>query len=284
MTVLVLKVDVDTFRGMKEGVPRIVRTLGKCSVPASFFISFGPYRSGLAVLQLMRPKFLIKMIRTNAPAMYGLNTALYGTILPAPIIGKRFPRTIKNLVDLGHEVACHAWDHRLWQDWLFLMGRQSIDRWFEKMVEACISITGIRPMGFGAPGWRINKKALRSAGASGFAYLSSSRAEKPYIFKENGMLEIPSNLPCIEEAGVAGVLAELEKNAASSIIQVLPVHAEVEGGVYSKAFENILNRALSLGYKVNRMSDVASDLDKSGLESRPIKQGIVAGRAFKCAV
>ena len=284
MAVLALKVDIDTFRGMKDGVPRIVKTLGKFSVQASFFVSFGPDRSGLAVLQFLRPKFLMKMIRTNAPAMYGLKTALYGTILPAPMIGKGFPAIIKNLADLGHEVACHAWDHRLWQDWLFLMRQESIDRWFKKMVDSCIGITGKRPMGFGAPGWHINKKALKSADEYGFTYLSCSRAEKPYIFEENGMLEIPSNLTCIEESGMDGVIKGLEKNAKSPFIQVLPVHAEVEGGAYSEEFENIITTALSLGYKINKLADAAHDLDKSGLEHRPLKLGIVPGRAFKCAV
>ncbi len=284
MATLVLKVDIDTFRGMKEGIPRILKTLDKFSVQASFFVSFGPDRSGLAFLQLMRPKFMMKMIRTNAPAMYGLKTALYGTILPAPIIGKEFPGAIKTLASTGHEVACHAWDHRLWQDWLFLMGRKSIDRWFEKMVTAYVSITGKSPVGFGAPGWRINKNALESAASGDFSYLSCSRGEKPYIFEENGMLEIPSNLPCIEEVGVTGVLAALEKKVNSPIIQVLPVHAEVEGGPYSETFENILNTAHCLGYKIIKMVDAAADLDKSSLESRPIKQGIIAGRAFECAV
>ena len=80
------------------------------------------------------------------------------------------------------------------------------------------------------------------------------------------------------------VLAALEKKVNSPIIQVLPVHAEVEGGPYSEAFENILNTAHCLGYKIIKMVDAAADLDKSSLESRPIKQGIIAGRAFECAV
>ena len=68
---LALKVDVDTFRGMKEGVPAIAEILTGYGLKASFFISFGPDRSGLAVLQLLRPSFLKKMIRTNAPGLYG---------------------------------------------------------------------------------------------------------------------------------------------------------------------------------------------------------------------
>jgi undecaprenyl phosphate-alpha-L-ara4FN deformylase len=284
MAVLVLKVDIDTFRGMKEGVPRIIRVLEKRSVPASFFVSFGPDRSGLAVLQFLRPKFLLKMLRTNAPSMYGLKTALYGTILPAPMIGTVFPDMIRSLNGLGHEVACHAWDHRVWQDWLFLMGQKSVHSWFEKMIEAYKSITDKSPAGFGAPGWRMDSRALRTAGEYGFAYLSCTRAHEPFIFKENDIVEIPSNLPCIEEAGVDGVVRALENRAQSLVPQVLPVHAEVEGGIYCEDFEKILDTAQSAGYTVKRLVDVAFSIDRSKLIKRSLKQGLIPGRAFKCAI
>jgi len=284
MPTLVIKVDIDTYRGMKEGVPGIVKVLGKYSAPASFFVSFGPDRAGLAVLQLLRPRFLKKMIRTNALGMYGLKTALYGTLLPPPMIGAGFPDTVKNLEDFGHEVACHAWDHRLWQDWLFMMTRKTIDTWFEKMVNAYVSITGKRPSGFGAPGWLMDERALKVAGNYGFMYLSCSRAKEPFIFEENGMLEIPSNLPCIEEVGVAGVLAAITENAESRAVQVLPVHAEVEGGAYREAFEQMLHTALSCDYSILTCIDAARDLEQSKLEHRALKRGMIPGRAFACAV
>ncbi|HLN91103.1 MAG TPA: 4-deoxy-4-formamido-L-arabinose-phosphoundecaprenol deformylase, partial [Patescibacteria group bacterium] len=76
---LALKIDVDTRRGMEHGVPSLLDTLGAFHVPATFFLSFGPDNSGKAVCQLLRnPRFLVKMLRTNAPGLYGLRTALYG--------------------------------------------------------------------------------------------------------------------------------------------------------------------------------------------------------------
>jgi len=282
--VLVLKVDIDTRRGMRVGLPALMEILAGRSVHASFFVSFGPDRSGLAVLQLVRPRFLLKMIRTNAPGMYGLKSALYGTILPAPLIGAGFPEAVRQLAEGGHEIACHAWDHRLWQDWLHLMSARHIARWFVKMVEAYRGITGEKPAGFGAPGWLMNFKALKTVSDFDFNYLSCTRAEEPFIFQENGMVEIPSNLPCIEETGVDGVLEKLKSRADSSVIQVLPVHAEVEGGLYRKQFAHILDVALSLGYTIKKMVDAVRDIDRSALSTRPLKLGMIPGRAFKCSI
>lgn len=284
MPELALKVDIDTHQGMRDGLPQILRILEKYHLRASFFVSFGPDRSGLAVLQLLRPRFAYKMLRTNAAGTYGLKTALYGTLLKAPLIGCAFPDSIRTLAESGHELACHAWDHRLWQDWLFLMRESSIRSWLDRMVDAFTGITGVKPLAFGAPGWRIDERVLEIVRDYNFGYLSCTRAKEPFVFEENGMLEIPSNLPCIEETGTQGVLSALERKAGSPVPQVLPVHTEVEGGRYGQDFEAILERALSLGYRIGRLCDMAETMSRRDLPVRRLKIGRVPNRAFKCAV
>jgi undecaprenyl phosphate-alpha-L-ara4FN deformylase len=284
MAQLALKVDIDTYRGLSEGLPNLLRILGKRGLKASFFVSFGPDRSGLAILQLLRPRFFWKMLRTNAPGTYGLQTALYGTLLKAPLIGLQYPDAIRQLSELGHEVACHAWDHRLWQDWLGYMTQRSIHTWFEKMVDAHQLVTGGRPQAFGAPSWRMDKRALAEVSHWGFTYLSCTRARQPFIFAENGMLEIPSNLPCIEEVGVEGVLQALEKNADKSFPQVLPIHTEVEGNTHMREFERILDTIAARGYQTLRVIDIAHSIDGTTLETRNLQEGILPGRAFKCSL
>lgn len=284
MATLALKVDIDTYKGFTEGLPNLLRVLGKRGLKASFFVSFGPDRSGLAVIQLLRPRFFWKMLRTNAPGTYGLETALYGTLLKAPMIGLKFPNAIAQLSELGHEVACHAWDHRLWQDWLPYLSKRSIHTWFEKMVDAFQVTTGQKPLSFGAPSWRMDKRALAEVATWDLQYLSCTRAARPFIFAENGMLEIPSNLPCIEEVGVSGVLQALELNASSSIPQVLPVHTEIEGNTHRREFEHILDAIASFGYQIRTIAEIAHTLERNTLETRNLQDGILPGRAFKCAL
>jgi len=284
MATLALKVDIDTYQGFTEGLPNIVKTLGRRGLKASFFVSFGPDRSGLALVQMLRPRFLWKMLRTNAPGTYGLKTALYGTLLKPPLIGIQFPDTVRQLAELGHEVACHAWDHRLWQDWLPWLSIASIHEWFEKMVDAFELATGHRPQSFGAPSWRMDKRSLAEVLRWDFQYLSCTRAAKPFIFAENGLMEIPSNLPCIEEAGVKGVLQALKNQVGSPVPLVLPIHTEIEGRNHVGDFEQILDTIDVLGYQVMTIADIARRLDISTLEIRGLREGFLPGRAFKCAV
>src|SRR5689334_8756369 len=88
-----VRIDVDTFRGAQQGVPAMLEDLARAGVRASFFFSLGPDRSGRAVARFVtRRGFLGKMLRTRAGRMYGWKTALYGTLLPAPMIGERCAR------------------------------------------------------------------------------------------------------------------------------------------------------------------------------------------------
>jgi undecaprenyl phosphate-alpha-L-ara4FN deformylase len=284
MSALALKVDIDTFKGFKDGLPTLLKTLGERGLKASFFVTFGPDRSGLAIIQMLRPRFFMKMLKSNAPGTYGIETALYGTLLRAPMIASAYPDSVRQIAELGHEVACHAWDHRLWQDWLILMGKKSIHEWFKKMVSAYIDATGVAPAAFGAPGWIMNTLALKETVGWGFKYLSCTRARVPFIFEETGLLEIPSNLPCIEEVGTDAVLSALEQNARSNIPQVLPVHTEIEGGAFKRDFELILDKALGLGYSIRKLCDVAETLERSSLQIRPLRKALLPGRAFACSV
>ncbi len=284
MSCLGLKIDVDTYRGMREGVPALARILDGYGLKGSFFISFGPDRSGLAVLQLLRPAFLKKMLRTNAPGLYGWKTALYGTLLPAPLIGAAVPGAVRSLAAAGHEVACHAWDHRLWQDWLFLMSRRSVERWFERLFSAYERIIGSRPCTFGAPGWLMDRRSLEIVSRYKLDYLSCTRAPAPFIFAENSMLEIPSNMPCIEEAGFEGVMRAIKVGAAGPGPRVLPVHAEVEGILYQKQFREMLDLALSSGCRICPVCEIAETLDRRSLPARRLTMGLLPGRGCKCAV
>lgn len=132
MSVLGLKIDVDTYQGMKRGVPRLLQTLKLFNFRATFFLSIGPDNSGRAILQLIKnPLFLKKMVRTKAVGLYGWRTALYGTLFRPPMIALSFPDIVRGIIDAGHEVQFHAWDHRRWQDEL---GKKS-EKWIRQEFE-----------------------------------------------------------------------------------------------------------------------------------------------------
>ncbi|RZA14416.1 MAG: xylanase, partial [Lysobacteraceae bacterium] len=48
MPLLTLKIDVDTYRGTREGVPGLVRMLARHGAGATFLFSLGPDHTGWA--------------------------------------------------------------------------------------------------------------------------------------------------------------------------------------------------------------------------------------------
>jgi peptidoglycan/xylan/chitin deacetylase (PgdA/CDA1 family) len=55
---LALKIDVDTFRGTREGVPRLVDVLKRHDAGATFLFSLGPDHTGRAIKRAFRPGFM----------------------------------------------------------------------------------------------------------------------------------------------------------------------------------------------------------------------------------
>jgi peptidoglycan/xylan/chitin deacetylase (PgdA/CDA1 family) len=283
--ILALKVDVDTRRGMERGVPSLLDTLGAFHVPATFFLSFGPDNSGKAVYQLLRnPRFLVKMLRTNAPGLYGFRTALYGTLLPAPMIASALPGLCREIEARGHEVEFHAWDHRTWQDALPRKKSGWIRDWFACGLEAYEKCLEHPPKAFGAPAWLLTDAAVAAIAGHGWEYLSCTRAAAPFVLEGTGLVEVPSDLPCLEEVGGRNGVPRILSALDAGGVHVLPVHAEAEGGIWRDAFAEILRGASDRGYAIHPLSRIAADCRCGVLPGRPFRTALLPGRAVPCSV
>ena len=280
-----LKIDVDTYLGMQKGVPSLLKTLQGFGVKGTFYLSIGPDASGRAILQLLRnPAFLKKMFRTNAVGLYGLRTALYGTLLPSPMIALSFPGRVQDILSQGHEVQFHAWDHRRWQDELSKHTPSWIREWFAKGVAGLEALTRRKPTSFGAPAWLIDDRVLEIIKDYHFAYLSCTRAKAAFIHEGCGLVEIPSDLPCLEEVGREGAMKMIPELLEAGGIHVLPVHAEVEGGLRQDYFAQLLERIIAMNYRVVPLRIIHEALPRDALPVRKYRLELLPGRAVPCAV
>jgi peptidoglycan/xylan/chitin deacetylase (PgdA/CDA1 family) len=283
--ILGLKIDVDTYQGMKRGVPRLLSLLRQERLRATFFLSIGPDASGRAVLQILKnPRFLKKMVRTRAASLYGFRTALYGTLLPSPKIALSFPDLVRQIMAEGHEVQFHAWDHRRWQDELAVRPEAWIRDWFRRGIEGFESLTGRRPASFGAPAWLIDDRVLSLVRDLHLDYLSCTRAKEPFIHEGTDLVEIPSDLPCFEETGIEEGERKILADLASGGIHVLPVHAEMEGGIGAEPFVRLLRAVKKSDYTMLPLGEIVPFVRRKELVSRRFLLELLPGRAVPCAV
>jgi len=262
-----LKVDVDTHDGMRDGVPRLLDTFKAFGVRATFFLAFGPDNAGKAIWNVFRQRgFLTKMLRTGAPKLYGWRTMLSGTLLPARLIAAKFPGLVRRIAAEGHEVAVHAWDHRLWQDHLGRLSRLAIEEQFARAFEAFERILGRRPKAVAAPAWRATVASLRVQDTLGLLYASDVRGGPPGYPEFEGYcsttLQIPTTQPCLEELLTLGrrdlaSCADELLAPCGLATQVIPIHAEVEGGAYHSFLQMLLQRLRTSDISIQTMETYA---------------------------
>ncbi|MFN8642462.1 MAG: polysaccharide deacetylase family protein [Candidatus Binatia bacterium] len=289
---LALKVDVDTYVGMRDGVPALQRALDARGIAASFYASCGPDHSGRALRRVFKPGFLAKMLRTNAPGLYGWRTLLYGTLLPGPPIAASFPQHLRALAAAGHELGVHGYDHVYWHDRLNGLGPAATAAELRRGLEAFAEITGQRASAFAAPGWQCTAHSLAAIDAAGLRYHSCTRGRVPYRPRAGGRVfatpEIPTTWPTLDEvygrvgSDAAGLTAYYLQQVRSGL-NVHTIHAEVEGMSLRPLFEAQLD-ALRDRVAFVRLADVAADLDVAALPVCDVVPGTVAGRAGTVAV
>ncbi len=259
-----LRVDVDTTKGMRDGVPALVALLATHGVRATFFMSVGPDNMGRHVWRLLKPAFLWKMLRSGAAGLYGWDILLRGTFWPGRLLS-RFGEQIRFARDAGHEIGLHAWDHYAWQTHVAGFSEAKILAHLRRGREALEGILGERVQCSAVPGWRCTEKVLLAQAHMGFAYHSDCRGVSVFAPVVEGKIlapQVPVTLPTFDEAvGRASVTAENYNDFILGALKpvglnVYTIHAEVEGGSQLDAFDALLRTAKARGVRFVPLREV----------------------------
>ena len=270
---LALKIDVDTYRGTREGVPRLMETLKQHDAQASFFFSLGPDHTGRAIWRVFRPGFLGKVSRTSVLEHYGIKTLLYGTLLPGPDIGRNCADIMRAVRDAGFEVGIHCFDHIRWQDHVAGQDAEWTRCEMQRAVERFTEIFGEAPKAHAAAGWQMNRHALRLMQRLGFDYSSDTRGTHPFSPTWNAEIiacpQLPTTLPTLDEIvnrngitleNVAQHLLQLTENPPRTG-HVFTLHAELEGGKWMTVFEQLLDGWKGQGYELVSLRQYLDSLE-----------------------
>jgi undecaprenyl phosphate-alpha-L-ara4FN deformylase len=296
-----LKVDVDTLRGTREGVPRLMALFRKYGADATFYFSVGPDHTGRALRRVFRKGFAQKVARTSVLKHYGLKTLLYGVLLPGPDIGRRSGAVMRSVHDAGFEVGLHTYDHVRWQDHV----AGATPAWtrieFERGLEAFERVFGFPPQSHAAAGWQINEHGLELEREYGLRYASDTRGGPPFfpVLPQgvSSCAQLPTTLPTfdeilglggIDESSIADALFRLSAEAARpdapDNLQVFTLHAELEGLLLLPAFESLLQKWRHSGASLTRMAGIHEVALRRPLPACAVVMGEVAGRSGRLAV
>ena len=245
-TTVGLRVDVDTRRGLDEGVPRLLELFRHRRVRASFFVTMGPDHSGRAIRRAL----------------------------------------LRRIAGEGHEVAPHGWDHVGWQDRIHRLDRLAIRADLDLAARAVAAVVGVAPHASAAPGWRPSAVALAVQDDLGFHYASDTRGETPFRPKVGdgvlATLQVPTTMPTMDE--LLGRVPDVPGTLARAVrpgVNVFTLHAEVEGGALLAAFETFLVELGRRGVAFAGLDDVAARALAAADEvpAAPVVRGSVDGRS-----
>jgi undecaprenyl phosphate-alpha-L-ara4FN deformylase len=282
-----LRIDVDTFRGTKHGVPALCDLLKKHNIRATFYFSVGPDNMGRHLWRLLKPAFLWKMLRTDAAGLYGPEIILMGTMWPGPMIGKHNSDVIKRTSCEGHEIGLHAWDHYTDQAKTDRLSENYISSSIQKGIDELERITGKYPVTSAVPGWRCNNTILRKKAEFPFEFNSDCRGYAVFqpVIKDNSpgpqnklQPQIPVTLPTYDE--ILGTNSITDENYNDYMIEqlkpeklnILTIHAEAEGGKCLRIFDSFLHRTKDKGYSFTTLGEILKEHPSPPPEGEIIKK------------
>jgi len=295
-TILSIKIDVDTDRGTRIGVPNLLALFDEFGIKTTFLFSLGPDNTGRAIKRIFRPGFLGKVGRTSVVSTYGIRTLLNGVLLPGPHVGRRNEGVMKLARDKGHEVGIHCYDHIRWQDGLAKMSRDEVYDEFGKAGKEFERIFGGPARTAGSAGWQANGFSLGAYDDAGLLYGSDSRGTHPFFPRVDGRvfktIQMPTTLPTLDELlgrpeyPVDRMAEHYVSLLRPDALNVLTIHAELEGMRHQLLLRTLLELITSRSVQVVRLDDYANALllKPAAIPACDLVSGAVDGRSGTLAV
>lgn len=259
---LALKIDVQTLRGTREGVPRLIDVLQRHGAGATFYFTLGPDRRKL---------------------------------LPGTDIGRRARDLMRHVRGAGFETGLHAYDSVRWEHRIMHADAGWIEAEMRRGVSAYADVFGEPPRTHGAPGWQMTAQALRLTQRLGFDYASDGRGHAPHLPVWNAELircpQFPTTLPTLDElVGRDGVTVEnvaahlLQRTSDGAADRVFTLSAEREGGKLAAVFAQLVAGWNAQGYRLVRLRDLYEAVEPLALPRCETGWGNVPGRRHKLLV
>lgn len=264
MTVFCLRVDIDTGKGLKKGVPPLLTLLDKYNIPGSFYIPTGGESNILDILRYRGgPSF-------NQPHKEKLTfREKLRTVLTPKNFAKENSSILRNVIK-NHELGVHGHKHRHWTRGLEEL---DVEKELRKMIDTYKSLFGDAPDTFASPGFRTDERVLQALDKHGFKAASDLPGQKPFHPEIDGNkarhVQVPitvreGSMPPIEAWRVKGLDDETIIERFTKEIEEKPlvstyIHPSYEATKEQRILEKLLSLVEEKGCDAKTIGSLAAD-------------------------
>lgn len=287
---LSLRIDIDTFHGCREGVPRLARALDALGVPGTFFAVAGRDTVGQHLRRIGQPGYLRRLRSVGAWEVLRRlrwRSLLYGTLLPGPRVAQGNAALLRGLARAGHEVGLHGDDHALWADREQALSRDEVRAYWRRAGSLFADALGFEARSAAAPNWRASERALEVFDEDGMRYRSDTRGAGVFRPRVGARIlrtaQLPVNLPTVHELlasggcspadAARGVVARLDP----TVPNVWNLHDWFEGLRAPELVRVVVEAAHARGFRVVPMAAVIEAADPSALPVARVVRAAVPG-------
>ena len=196
-----LRVDID---GVKDAelLPLLLDMLNRQGIKATFFLTSGPDNTAWNMRHYVNP---LNLIRRRAFKRYGLHM-LNGLLFKREVLKSK---NIDLILDNGHELGLHGYDHYNWMNHLDSKSMEEIGALISCGCDLFEQAFGFYPKSFASPGFKMNSSFLSVLDDFGFSYSSDFIAERAFYPEIGGKvcrtLQIPVSMRSIGEQEESGL-------------------------------------------------------------------------------
>ncbi len=170
-----LRVDLESNKGIKEGLPKLLDLLKKCNIKVSFYLVMGGESN---IFELLKYRGKMTSSSERGIKIWSLKDKIRMALFPRDFV-KRNMRVLRRILEEGHELGLHGWKHRAWT-----RGGNKVD--IEKHVASAVRryrlIFNRNPTSFCAPGFSTNEKVLEILEEYGIKFVSDFEGDKPKFY------------------------------------------------------------------------------------------------------
>jgi undecaprenyl phosphate-alpha-L-ara4FN deformylase len=256
---IALRIVAATVRGAGDGSTRVAELLKRHSAGGTFYFNLGPSRSY--------------------------------RWLPGRAVRNHAHPAMRAVRDAGFEVGVYGWDPARWRSRVGSADYVWTEQAMRRAHAAFEDVFAESPRSHAAPGWRMNRHAMRLTQRLAYDYASDTRGHGPFVPLWDAELiicpQLPTTLPTTEELLRYGGAT---KRTLHERILDLCVDSPAGGHVFSFSadrprhavalLERLIDVWRDLGYDIVSMRTIAESLDPTGLPHRAVATQRMPGRSL----